>query len=175
MLKYLLIGAFVVAALGMRIGAAIAQGTPAAPSNTGDAFAYCARIGTIDTPSGDFAPSVVPRSLGPRVRPALGLSADATLPPGGVYWRCMDHAVYVCAVGANIPCDAKADRAKRNPGAENFCRANPDATEVPAAATGHATIYDWRCSAGHAARGKQIFKLDRRGYSVDFWHRVSSS
>jgi hypothetical protein len=99
--------------------------------------------------------------------------ADAVLPLDGVYWRCMDRAVYACAVGANIPCDAKADHARRNPGAETFCRENPDAVMVPAAATGHATIYDWRCSGGHAVRGKQIFKLDRRGYQTAFWHRVS--
>jgi hypothetical protein len=163
----LLAGVLVLLSLGFPMAA------HAAPPGIGDAFAYCTHVGTIDKPSGGFAPSVVPPSLEPRVRPALGLSADAVLPPGSVYWRCMDHAVYVCAVGANIPCGAKADRAKRNPGAENFCRQNPDEAAVPASATGHSTIYDWRCSAGHAVRGKQVFKLDRRGYQTAFWHRVS--
>jgi hypothetical protein len=84
----------------------------------------------------------------------------------------MNRAVYACAVGANIQCDAKADRRRRNAGAEIYCRDNPDAAVVPAYATGHATIYDWHCAAGHAVPGKPTAELDRRGYRVDFWHRV---
>jgi hypothetical protein len=111
-------------------------------------FAYCARVGTMDTPTRNKA------------RP-------------GSYWRCMDGAVYVCEVGANIPCDSKADRATHNAGADNYCRESRDATTVPAYATGHQTIYEWHCAAGLAVRGRPTAKLDRRGFRTDFWHRIS--
>jgi hypothetical protein len=145
-------------------------GTLSAPV-VADPFAYCARLGTLDTPLGGASP--VPRALLPFLRTALGLSAEAPLTSQSYFWRCMDGAVYVCAVGANLRCDVKADRAERNSGADNYCRENPNATIVPAYATGHNTIYEWSCSAGNAVPGKRTIKLDRRGYRADTWHRVS--
>jgi len=50
---------------------------------------------------------------------------------------------------------------------------NRDAALVPAYATGHNVIYEWSCNAGSAVRGKQVVKLDRRGYRSDIWYRVS--
>jgi hypothetical protein len=142
-------------------------------AGTNDPFAYCVRVGTIDTPSAGFASTAVPPPLEPYVRSIFRLPADAALTPGGFYWRCMNKAVYVCTVGANIPCGAKADVATRNRGASDYCRANPDASFVPAFASGHETIYEWRCSAGRAVRGSAMTKLDRRGYQTSFWYRVS--
>jgi hypothetical protein len=136
-----------------------------------DPFSYCSTIGNIDTPVGGASPT--PVALEQYLRTALGLPANSAPAPEHYYWRCMDGAVYVCATGANIPCDAKADRAKRSRGAENYCRENRDAAVVPAYATGHATIYDWTCSAGRAVRGKQVAKVDARGYRADIWYRVS--
>jgi len=136
-----------------------------------DPFAYCAAIGNIDTPVGGASP--IPAALTPYLGTALGLPANFAQAPQHYFWRCMKGAVYVCTTGANIPCDAKADRAKHSVGAENYCRENRDAAIVPAYATGHATIYAWRCSAGHAVRGKQMAKLDARGYRADIWYRVS--
>jgi hypothetical protein len=136
-----------------------------------DPFAYCLRVGTVDEPTGGGSP--VPAALVPYLRTAIGLSADAPITPEGVYWRCMDRSVFVCAVGANIRCDTKADRAKRNLGADNYCRENPNAAFVPAYATGHNGIYEWSCAAGSARRGKRLVELDARGYRIDFWHRVS--
>jgi hypothetical protein len=135
-----------------------------------DSFGYCARVGTIDKPAGGTPP---PPDLVPYIRSALGLSGDPAPTSRSYYWRCMDGAVFVCAVGANIPCDAKADRAKGNLGANNYCRENPDAPFVPAYATGHNGIYEWSCSGGTAVRGKLTVKLDRRGYRADVWHKVS--
>jgi hypothetical protein len=136
-----------------------------------DPFGYCARLGTIDTPEGGASP--VPTALMPFLRTTLGLSADAPLTPQNYFWRCMNGAVYVCVIGANQRCDAKADRGKRNSGADNYCRENPKATFVPAYATGHNSIYEWSCSAGNAVPGKRTIKLDRRGYRSDIWHRIS--
>jgi|HubBroStandDraft_1064217.scaffolds.fasta_scaffold02542_7 hypothetical protein len=137
----------------------------------GDPFAYCAAIRNINTPVGGASP--IPAALKPHVAEALGLPADSAIAPENYYWRCMSGAVYVCAVGANIPCDAKADRSRRNLGAEHYCRENRDATLVPAYATGHASIYSWSCSAGNTVPGKRLAKIDHRGFRVDFWYRVN--
>lgn len=151
-------------------GAARAAGGDASVPSDGESFGYCARVGTIDKPA-DGTP--LPPDLLPYVRSTLGLSADAVLEPRSYYWRCMEGAVFVCAVGANIPCDAKADRAKSNLGSRNYCRENPDAPLVPAYATGHNGIYEWSCSRGAAVRGKLTVKLDRRGYRADVWYKIS--
>jgi hypothetical protein len=76
-------------------------------------------------------------------------------------------------VGANLPCQRKANRSKRNAGADNFCRDNRDTASVPAYASGHDTIFDWSCAAGLAVRGRAVAKLDRRGYRIDIWYRVT--
>jgi hypothetical protein len=140
-----------------------------------DPFAYCERVGTDDRLSGDGGASSAASAkiLEPYLRAALELPAGAPLPVGSVFWRCMHGKVYVCAVGANLPCGSKADRAQRNSGAETYCRENPAATDIPAFATGHATIYSWRCTAGKAVRGAPVADLDRRGFRRDLWHVVN--
>jgi hypothetical protein len=146
----------------------VAAGLDAAP---GDPFAYCSAVGDIDAPAGGASP--IPAALIPYLASALGLPPHSAVTPDSYYWRCMSGAVYVCATGANIPCDVKADRAKHNAGSKNYCRENRDAAFVPAYATGHATLYEWRCSGGRAVRGKRMATLDARGYRSDFWHRVA--
>lgn len=138
---------------------------------TTDPFAYCSAIGSIDRPPGGSSP--VPLALKPFLSRALGLSADAEFRPERFYWRCMNGIVFVCAIGANIPCAAKADLARRNVGADKYCRDNPEATFVPAYATGHETLFAWSCSLGHALPGKRMAKLDPRGYRTDFWYEVT--
>ena len=135
-----------------------------------DPFAYCAANRNIDMPVGGASP--VPAGLKPYLARALGLPPNSAIAPESYYWRCMSGAVYVCAIGANIPCDAKADLAERNSGAEHYCRDNRDATLVPAYATGHASIYSWSCSDGRAVPGKRLAKVDHRGFRIDFWYRV---
>ncbi|MGO9632278.1 MAG: hypothetical protein ACLPX1_00090 [Steroidobacteraceae bacterium] len=150
--------------------AAAATAKPGAPG-IDDPFAYCAHIGTVDTPGGGASP--VPLALTPLLRKTLGLSAEAPLTPASYYWRCMDGAVYVCAVGANERCDSKADRTKQNTGADSYCRENPNAAFVPAFATGHNTIYEWSCSRGRALAGNRTAKLDHRGYRAEIWYRLN--
>jgi hypothetical protein len=139
-------------------------------SATGDPFAYCLAIGSVDTPASGSSP--VPMALKPFLSRALGLSAGRDVRLESYYWRCMNGMVFVCAIGANIPCGAKADLAKRNLGADKYCQDNPGATFVPAYATGHETLFAWSCSLGHAMPGKRIAKLDPRGYRIDIWHKV---
>jgi hypothetical protein len=134
-------------------------------------FAYCARAGTDDrlgVPTTSESAGV----LAPYTRD-LGWPASASMTPTGIFWRCMDARVYVCVVGANLPCASKAGRAKRNRGAQSYCREHPDATDVPAYATGHETLYAWRCAAGRAVRSTAVAPIDRRGYRTDIWHPLS--
>lgn len=140
-----------------------------------DPFAYCERVRTDDRISGagSTTSEAAAKILAPYVRSAFGLPAAAAPPAGSVFWRCMQGRVYVCIVGANLPCASKADRAKRNPGADAYCRENPDASDVPAFATGHETIYSWRCAAGKAQRGAPIADLDERGFRRDLWHGIA--
>jgi|HubBroStandDraft_2_1064218.scaffolds.fasta_scaffold00332_12 hypothetical protein len=138
---------------------------------TSDPFAYCSAIGSIDRPAGGGSP--VPLALKSYLSRALGLSAGAEFRPERYYWRCMNRMVFVCAIGANIPCSAKADLAKRNVGADKYCQDYPEATFVPAYATGHETLFAWSCSLGRAVPGKRIAKLDPRGYRIDIWYKVA--
>jgi hypothetical protein len=139
-------------------------------SAASDPFGYCSAIGSIDTPAGGSSP--VPTALKPFLSRALGLPDGRDFRPESYYWRCMNRMVFVCAIGANIPCGAKADLAKRNLGADKYCQDNPEATFVPAYATGHETLFAWSCSLGRAVPGKGIAKLDARGYRIDIWHKV---
>jgi hypothetical protein len=139
-------------------------------SATRDPFGYCSAVGSIDTPAGGSSP--IPMALKPFLSTALGLPVGRDFRPESYYWRCMNGMVLVCAIGANIPCGAKADLAKRNLGADKYCQDNPEATFVPAYATGHETLFAWRCSLGLAVPGKRIAKLDPRGYRIDIWHKV---
>jgi hypothetical protein len=160
--------------LGMGGGGQGAAQSAGSLADLASPFAYCARVGTDDRlDAGDGAASgAALQALAPYLHEALGLPPEASLSPQEFFWRCMDGEVFVCARGANIPCDSKADRAKLNRGAAHYCRENPNAAEVPAYATGHRTVYLWKCVAGHAERGPKVGATDRRGFRTDFWHLV---
>jgi hypothetical protein len=83
-------------------------------------------------------------------------------------YRCMDGKVMVCFVGANLPC-AKMNAARDNPGADEFCRQNPNAEGVPAVATGHDTVYSYRCRNGQAEIADELWELDERGFAKKLW------
>jgi hypothetical protein len=69
----------------------------------------------------------------------------------------------VCWVGANLEC-GKADARRSLPGATAWRRDNPGSNNVPMAATGHDTIYAWRCIGPRATAGKVVMPLDAQGY-----------
>jgi hypothetical protein len=151
----------------------VAQSVEPTPTSESP-FGFCARVGTDDRlgESQGAANGAAVAALAPYLHEALRLPSNAVLPPNQIVWRCMDGKVYVCARGANIPCDSKADRSEFNRGAVNYCRENPDASLVPAYATGHRTIYLWKCVAGQAKRGKSVSPTDRRGFRTDFWYVI---
>jgi hypothetical protein len=89
-------------------------------------------------------------------------------------WRCDQGKVLACSYGANIPCDSKANTSRvPGPGAKEFCRENPGADVVPAVATGHATVFAWRCKGKRPVIVRQVLKVDRRGFPSAFWHVVT--
>jgi hypothetical protein len=92
---------------------------------------------------------------------------------GAARWRCMDGAVYVCPIGANLPCGEPANLGQLPAQAlVDFCSASPDAEAIPASVTGRATVYSWSCKAGVAVPGEQVFHADADGYIAEFWKEL---
>jgi hypothetical protein len=151
---------------------------PTTASSFTDPFAYCAAVGNIDTPDSRFSGPHMPDVLAQGLKKASGASADAPIElfTTGAYWRCMDDKVYACTVGANLPCDSKANTDKTPTQPEtDFCVANPTSDFIPAAVTGHDTIYSWKCTAGKPAIDQQVFHVDARGYIVEIWYVIPHS
>jgi Tol biopolymer transport system component len=142
-----------------------------------DPFAYCAAVGTIDTPDA--------RYTGPKISPEIinGFKAAAGLQespmPEDMFekttiWRCMDNQVYACNFGANLPCNSKANTEKTPSQAMNdYCLANPDAEYIPMSVTGHSTIYSWHCVADTAELLDQIENVDAAGYLAQIWYAIT--
>jgi hypothetical protein len=114
-------------------------------------------------------PAKVPPELVPAVGAAFNIDKDTT--PNAAFVRCAGAKLMGCYVGANLVCD-KANTRRVLPGATAWCRQNPGATNIPMAATGHDTIYEWSCKGRHAVAGKQVMKVDPRGYIADNWKEI---
>lgn len=155
--------------------AATPSPTPTEPQGFNDPFAYCAAIGTIDTPDQRYTGPAMPDIL-VRAMNAQGIvSADAPLEfQKNAVWRCMNGQVWICHYGANLPCLEKAD-VSQTPTREmdDFCTANPTAESIPAYVTGRATVYEWRCQNGKPEVVRQVFTVDPQGYLADFWYELS--
>ena len=86
----------------------------------------------------------------------------------------MGGKVYACAVGANLPCQDKADLSRQPSAAVvEFCRQSPSADVVPAYVTGRATVYEWRCAQGAPDIVRQIATPDAQGYLSNIWYENS--
>jgi len=126
---------------------------------------HCRRVGNDDT----LRP--IPASLVPAVQRLFGLSMPAEMVQGSTSFRCMDGHVLVCTVGANLPC-GKANTSRKLPGATAFCRDNPGADFIPAMATGHDTIYQWRCAGDTPQPGGPVEDVDQRGFFKRYWKEI---
>ncbi len=135
---------------------------------TADMAVQCARVRNDDTL----------RPYDPSLRAAL-IKAYFRLFPGatppseaglkdGANLRCMNGRLLACFIGANLPC-GKMNAMRENQGADAYCRTKPDADVVPAFATGHDTIYSYRCAAGRPVIVRQTFTLDASGFAVRLW------
>jgi len=113
------------------------------------------------------------QSYGARLR--IGFFKARLVQKVAARWRCMDSAVYVCPIGANLPCGEPANLSQTPSAAmQEFCAANPAAEGIPAYITGRATIFQWSCAGGVAVAGKQQFTADAQGYVAEFWHRLEN-
>ena len=141
-----------------------------------DPFAYCAAVGTIDTPNEQYTGPKMPDSIVEDMIKQEIVSADAPLTfQQNAVWRCMDNSVWVCHFGANLPCLEKADTSKvPTSGMGDFCKTSPTADSIPAAVTGRATIYEWKCNAGKPEIIRQVFQVDPQGYLANFWYKLAS-
>lgn len=123
----------------------------------------CHRLGTDDTTH------PIPQALVPAVNAAFATHMPARTAMDTTLFRCADHRVMVCTIGANLPCGEADTSRTPNPGVAQWCHDNPDVDFVPAAVTGHATIYAWRCQAGAPQIARQALHVDPRGFVAEYW------
>ncbi len=124
---------------------------------------------TCSAGAGPRSPVPVPRNLEADVARTFGLRVDVVR--GGAFVRCSGTKLLACAVGANLNC-GKANTRRSLPGASEFCRANPDADNIPMATTGHDTIYAWRCAGRRAVAANAVAAVDPDGYDAGNWRDV---
>jgi hypothetical protein len=120
-----------------------------------DASTYCAAS------AGHRAAAPAPEDLLPAVAKAFHIGADVARQATTI--RCAGSKLLACYVGANLNC-GQADTRRSLPGATAFCRDNAGADSIPMVATGHDTIFDWRCVGRRAVAGKQNMAVDPQGY-----------
>jgi hypothetical protein len=150
------------------------QPSSAATSFTGP-FAYCAAVGTIDTLDSRYTGPRMPKAIARGLKKAFAVPATAPLTPflKNSFWRCMDGKVYACSVGANLPCQEKADTSRTPTSAMiEFCQGNSDADSIPAFVTGRATVYAWRCTGGIPTVVREVTQPDARGFSSTIWYEI---
>lgn len=152
-----------------------AQATPP-PVGYTDPFAYCATVGTVDQPDDRWSGPPVPEAVIEGLIRAAGLSPDIPREQlsRSTFWRCMGGKVYACTVGANLPCQSKADT-RRAPSRAMwlYCDQNPDADVIPAYVTGRETVYQWRCSGTRPVVVRRVTEPDARGFLKHIWYRIS--
>jgi hypothetical protein len=121
-------------------------------------------MGTMVLPTPSALVGAVAAAFGARMPPAEVAAQSAI--------RCEDGVVLACMTGANLNC-GKADIRKTSQGGDTWCREHPDAPSIPMFATGHATIYAWRCEGTHAVPERQAQTVDAKGYVAEYWRRLS--
>ena len=124
--------------------------------------ALCSRVRT------DDELRAIPSELVPAVNAVLGTSMPAREVIAAAVFRCDQGHVMVCATGANRSCGPANARPIPRRGLVQWCHDNPDAAMVPAVASGHDTIYAWRCRAGAAHIARRVLTRDARGFIAEF-------
>jgi hypothetical protein len=140
-----------------------------------DPWAYCAAVGTVDTPGPRYTGPAMPEALAQGLQFAVTNKPGTPTPPilNGSFWRCMDGKVYACTVGANLPCQSKANTSRTpNDGMTQYCKEQPSSDFIPAYITGHETVYEWRCENGQPAVVKQVTQTDAQGYQTNIWYEI---
>jgi len=125
--------------------------------------AYCA------SSASPRVPVPAPKDLEADVASAFNVPIDVVR--HGAFVRCAKGKLLACLTGANLNC-GKANTRRSLPGAGAFCRDNPDADMIPMFATGHDTIYAWRCIGRRAVATKAVVAVDAHGYDAGNWKEV---
>jgi hypothetical protein len=153
----------------LTLAALMLAAAPRAKAADDDLPALCTHLSNDDTLR-DYQPSLRAGT----VKAFRAMFPGAKTPPddavlqGQAKFRCMNGKTYVCFVGANLPC-GRLNTSRQNEGAENFCRTNPEADFVPLFATGHDSIYAYRCHAGKPQVLRVTYELDERGFAKSLW------
>jgi hypothetical protein len=79
--------------------------------------------------------------------------------------RCAKGVVLACLTGADLNC-GKADTRASSIGGTAWCKDHAVADFIPQAATGNATVYNWRCEGGLAVPERQVQAVDAWGYAA---------
>lgn len=173
-LSKLISAVFLLTFLSTAACSGIVQAQPTKVTTYDDPFAYCAAVGTIDSPDARYTGPKMPDSIVQGMIAKGIVSVDA--PPDfqeNAVWRCMNGHVWACHFGANLPCQEKADTSQ-TPTSEmdDFCKANPGTDVIPAAVTGRATVYEWKCNSTKPEVARQAFQVDSQGYLANFWYEL---
>jgi hypothetical protein len=139
-----------------------------------DPVPYCAAVGTIDHPNGQYVGPASPQWMIDAVVRALHLGpiGSDTVPP--VVWRCAGGAVFACSRGLDMPCGEKSDTSHVPTLATlEFCRAFPDIDQSLPGFGGQLSKYAWGCRAGWPHIIGLRKGLDTEGYPTRYWIRVT--
>jgi hypothetical protein len=123
----------------------------------------CTQIDTGDT----LQP--IPESLVPAVNRAFGTTMPARMAVDTTVFRCSGGRVLVCTTGANLPCGRANTSRTPGPGTVAWCRDHPNAAFIPAVATGHDTVFAWRCLDDVPQVDRQVLNVDPRGFIGTYW------
>ncbi|MFA0810168.1 hypothetical protein [Microbulbifer epialgicus] len=142
-----------------------------------DPVVYCRVVVNADNPEEPYIGPAKPQVVLSGIYQAAGISAGAPRDwvVGGTFWRCMDGEVYACFVGANLPCEEKADTSREPSDAiAAYCKSNPASEAIPTIVTGRATVFEWRCKNAVPEIIRQALQVDARGFIANYWYRVDS-
>jgi hypothetical protein len=128
--------------------------------------AVCARLGN------DNTPRPIPPMLVPAINALFRMSMPESMAVATTVFRCADGHVLVCTTGANLPCGQANTSRSPGPGAIAWCRDHPDAAFVPAVATGHDTIFAWRCQGGAPRIVRQVHTVEAHGFITEYWKKL---
>jgi hypothetical protein len=142
---------------------ALLASVSATPALAETPAAFCMRVGT------DDVTRPITEALVPAVNAAFGTRMPAHVAVDTTVFRCVGGRVWVCTVGANLPCGRANTNRAPSAGVMRWCRDNPDASVVPAVATGHDTIYEWSCHAGAPQIVRQTLHVDPHSFVAEFW------
>lgn len=137
--------------------------------HTAPAYAHGACRGTLTNDT--LRP--VPPSLAPAVIAAFGVRMTPAEAARQTVIRCDHGEVLACMSGANLNC-GQADTRRVSRGGDTWCHDHPNAAFIPMFATGHATIYTWRCDGTRAVPERQAQAVDARGFVAAFWRRINA-